>query len=221
MRMLAIFLAVLLPVCVSAQTQIIGIEIPGLHEKSGAGAYDQIINTILVEDGSARLEVYPPARAEHLFSKCTDCCFSPANKNPEFYDYGDDIVQTDPMSTAKIYIFTAAGQPVISNLSELKGKKVGTRFGMPYGETFDKMALKTEAAQTIKANIKKVMSGRLDAFVAYVPDAYQAFKDMNMEPLPHDRDNPVAVHDDCLVCREVSGEFIQKFNRKLKAVDAE
>ncbi len=200
---------------VYAETTIYGIEIPGLHEKNKSGAYDKIIDETLLKPGLANLKVLPPAKAEDNFSKCTDCCFSPANTNEEFYDFGKDVVKTKPMGIAKIYIFTGNGQKTINNLSDLKGKKVGARFGMPYGKTFDSAGLNVEMVKTIGSNIKKLDKGRIDAFVAYVPDAYDAFKSLGIEPYPHDIDNPIAVHEDCLVCRDVPVEVINTFNKGL------
>ncbi len=200
---------------VYAQTTIYSIEIPGMHDKDGSGGYDKIIEKSLIKPGLATLENFPPAKAENEFSKCTNCCFSPANKNPEFYDFGDDIVKTNPMGVAKIYIFTGKGQKSISRLSDLKGKKVGIRFGMPYGKSFESAGLKTEGVPSIEQNIKKLDKGRIDAFVAYVPDAYDAFKRLGIPPYPHDVDNPIAVHEDCLVCRDVPSEVIDAFNKGL------
>lgn len=63
---------------------------------------------------------------------------------------------------------------------------------------------------------KKVQIGRIDAFIAYVPDAYNAFRGLGIAPLPHDVAHPVAVHLDSLVCRNVQPEFIEQFNKLLK-----
>lgn len=120
------------------------------------------------------------------------------------------------MGTAKIYIFTGKGQKTINNLSELKGKKVGARFGMPYGNTFDNAGLNVEMVKSIQSNIKKLDKGRIDAFIAYVPDAYDAFKSLEIPPYPHDLDKPIAVHEDCLVCRDVPPEVIDTFNKGLQ-----
>ena len=199
-----------------ADVKIFAIEIPGLHQKDGKGVYDQILQETVIKNNLATIKLYPPARAESMFSKCKNCCFSPANKNPEFYDYGDDIVQTDPMNIAKIYIFVKKGQAPINRLEDLKGKKIGVRTGMPYGKSFDNAKLKTQAVPKLELNIKKVQIGRIDAFVAYIPDAYNAFRGLGIEPLPHDVAKPVAVHPDSLVCRNVQPEFIDKFNELLK-----
>lgn len=214
---LAIILALSSQIAFS-QVTIIGIDIPGLHQKNGGGEYDNIINAGIVKNGKATLEVHPPVRAKDKFDNCTNCCFSPANKNPDFYEFGSGYVQTNPMAVAKIYIWTKKGsmKTAISSLSDLKGKKVGIRHGMPYGKTFEKAKLNTEAVKTIEQNIKKLNRGRIDAFVAYVPDAYAAFQKLGIEPYPHAKDKPIAVHEDALVCKGVSKQFIKDFNRSLK-----
>lgn len=199
-----------------AEVTVYAIDIPGLHQNDGQGEYDQIIEKAVVSSGLAKLEVQPPARAEDSFASCTNCCFTPANKNPDFYDFGDDIVQTTPMNTAKIYIFTNEGQPTLNNVDDLKGKSVGIRKGMPYGNTFDAAGLNTSTVTTIEANIKKLQAGRIDAFVAYVPDVYAAFEGLGMKPLPHDADNPIAIHEDSLVCKGVSSDFVSKFNSAIQ-----
>jgi hypothetical protein len=199
-----------------SETIIYGTEIPGLHQIDGMGAYDKIINEILIKPGLASLQVHPPKRTEKNFSTCQNCCFSPANKNPDFYDFGEDIVKTEPMNTAKVYIFTAKGQKTINRLEDLKGKKVGIRFGMPYGKKFESAGLNVYPAEKTEINIKNLDKGRLDAFVEYVPDAYVAFKNLGIPPYPHDIANPIAVHEDCLVCRGVSDDFVTTFNQKLK-----
>ncbi len=206
---------VLCPQVAYTETTIYGIEIPGLHEKNKSGEYDKIIDKTLLKSGLANLKILSPAKAEKNFSNCKDCCFSPANMNEEFYDFGKDVIKTKPMGIAKIYIFTGNGQKVINNLSDLKGKKIGARLGMPYGKTFDNAGLKVEMVNTIDLNIKKLAKGRIDAFIAYVPDAYDAFKKLGIPPYPHDKDNPIAVHEDCLVCRDVPAEVINTFNKGL------
>jgi hypothetical protein len=203
----------------TAQVTIYGISIPGLHQKNGKGKYDIIINKTVIKTGQAILKIAPPARAENNFKICTNCCFSPANKNPEFYDFGSGYVQTEPMATAKIYIWTKRGSQPISNLEDLKGKKVGIRRGMPYGKTFENSGLNTQDVNNIEQNIIKLEKGRIDAFIAYVPDAYNIFKDIGMVPLPHDKNNPIAIHEDSLVCKGVSSQFIKDFNRMLKSLN--
>ena len=203
-----------------AAVDIIGLVIPGLHEKNGSGVYDKIITRTVIDNGQGKLRVLPPARALSEFETCTNCCMSPANKNPDFYSYGSDVVQSDPMNTAKVYIFTAFGSAPINSLNALKGKTVGIRDGMPYGNKFDKAGLKLSSVSDIEKNVKKLDGGRIGAFVAYVPDAYLAFKGMGKPEYTHDKENPIAVHPDSMVCRGVDASFLSGFNAKLDSMKA-
>ncbi len=200
----------------AAQVNIYAVEIPGLHQQDHLGGYDKIIEQVLSQTQSATLHVYPPARAQLMFAQCQEnCCFTPANKRNDFYHFDQSIIQTKAMNMAKIYIFTAKNQPVIDNLTDLKNKKVGARTGMPYGTHFDNANLAVSYVDTIEQNIKKLASGRIDAFVAYVPDAYNVFRNLNMKPLPHNIQKPMAIHEDRLVCKGVSNYFIKTFNENL------
>jgi len=197
---------------------IYALKLDGLHQKDGKGAYDMIINESLPSSNGAKLEVKPPAYAEKLFSKCTNCCISPANKSPEFYDYGADTVESKAMNYAKIYIYTPKGSATINSLAGLKGKKVGVRHGLPYGKSYDAAGLNSKAVDKIEKNIKKIDHGSIDAFIAYVPDANIVFKGLGIAPYPHDTANPMAVHPDALVCKGVPDSFMDGFNQGIKKI---
>ena len=199
----------------SAEVKIYAVEIPGLFQKDGGGIYDKIVEEQVVSKGLASIKVSPPGRTEHDFASCDNCCLAPANLNPDFYHFEGGAVATKPMSTAKLYIFTGKGTKPISSLDTLKGKKIGVRQGMPYGKKIDNAGLKTEAVTDIKFNIKKLDAGRIDAFIAYVPDAYTAFEEMGVDLYPHDEANPIAVYPESLVCRGVSADFLESFNSGL------
>jgi len=201
---------------VQSEVSVFALDIPGLHQKDGGGEYDKIINKAVVQSGKAKVVVLPPARAEAEFDKCTNCCLSPANKNPDFYEYGDDVVATKAMSVAKVFIFTGKGKAIINDLKGLAGKSVGARNGMPYGKKFDASGISPKLVSDIKTNIKKIDSGRIDAFIAYYPDAYTVFEELGIDPYPHDVEQPVAVHPDSLLCRGTSDEFIKVFNASVE-----
>ncbi|WP_018691652.1 type 2 periplasmic-binding domain-containing protein [Algicola sagamiensis] len=198
-----------------AKVKIIGVDIQGLHQADGLGVYDQILNHILIKSDAATLNIFPPARAIKLFASCQNCCFSPANKNEEFYDFDENVFVTEPMNFAKLYIFVAFGQEPISKLSSLSGKIVGFRFGMPYGKTFEQSKLKKLPVYDLAEHMPLLKHKHIDAFVAFAPDIYKKFKELNMKSLPHNVDKPIAVHPDKLVCRGVKDSFIRQFNKKL------
>ncbi len=200
---------------VHAKTNIFGLEIPGLHSPDGSGSYDRHIRRALVNAGFAQLLVVPPARAFKMFKHCDNCCISPANKNPEFYDFPAAWVETRPMDVAKVFVFSRPGERILNSIAGLRGKAVGTRFGMPYGKTFDQAQLNLLQISNLDEHLILMRRGLIDVFVAYVPDAYTMFQEHNLPPYPHDKNNPIAIHNDALVCRGVPAATILRFNQYL------
>jgi len=192
-----------------AQT-IIGIDIPGLHSNDGQGLYDL---TIQQATGQSVL-IMSPGRAVKAYESCADCCISPANKNPDFYDYDDGHLVSQPMFTAKVYIFSKPGDAVIDDITLLKGKKVGTRKGMPYGNNVESSGARFMRADKLAQNIKKLERGRLDYMVAYTPDVYDVFDTLGKAPFPHAKNAPVAIHEDSLLCKDTPENrvLIEKLN---------
>jgi len=216
---ITLFLALFSSFCfANTKVEIIALEIEGLHQASMNGDYDQIINSILIKPDLAKLSIYPVQRAMNVFnSPCQNCCLSPVNKNPEFYSYNtEQYLQTDALATAKVYIFTAKGTPIINSLNELKGKNIGISRGVSYGKAFTEANLTTFPVKSIAQNIKKLELKRIDAFVAFAPDVFITFKNMGIEPYPHDSKTPLVIHHDRLVCRGVPQSFIDRFNKELE-----
>ena len=180
-----------------------------------------MIAKVQEEGVGVKLSVMPPTVLKML-GKCASCCITPANKNAEFYEYGDNYLTTDAMFTAKIFAWTLPDAPEISNLSELNGKKVGARTGMPYGKSIEGSGLKLALAPTIEANIKKLKSKRLDAFIAYTPDAFTAFDNTGEKVYTHAAAKPLAEHPDQLLCKKSpeTEAFVQSFNSALVMRDS-
>jgi len=196
-------------------TTIYAIEIPGVYQEDKQGAYDKVLKKTRILNSLAILKTYPPIRAQLMFKQCTNCCFTPANSLKSFYQFKGDIVETDAINIAKIFIFVKEGQKPIDNLSALSGKNIGARTGMPYGDILINKNLNVHYVDTIEQNIKKLALNRIDAFIAYVPDAYNAFKQLHIKPLPHNKAKPLAIHPDRLVCKGVTKKLITTFNKNL------
>jgi len=206
----------LVPLAAHAQVTVLGIEIAGLHQADKGGDYDK--NVVQVKD--AILTVLPATRAFAEFAKCSDCCISPANKNPVFYEFNTDAyLASKPQNLAKVYIFSPAGAPAVSSLDALKGKKVGIRAGLPYGKRIDdsKDFIK-DPSPTPEASIKKLELGRVDYLLEWTPDMEIAFQKLNMKPFPHAEAQPVEVHEDSVLCKASprTKAFLEKLNGVIK-----
>lgn len=203
--------------CFAKGTIIIQLDIPGLHQADEMGSYDLIIKEAFSASQSPlKMQLYPLSRGEKAFKHCFNCCLSPMNNNPEFYLPQVGVVETEAMNVAKVYAFSARGQTVYSSLESLKGKTVGLRKGMPYGKSVAAADLDWIYVRELKKHLILLDKGRIDVFLAYVPDAYLMFAENNMAPLPHDRANPIAVHADALLCRGVPTSVIRGFNAAIR-----
>jgi len=201
-----------------ADVTIYAYDIPGLYQQDGGGVYDKIVGQLVVDEGVGSIKVLPGIRAEKLFANCKNCCISPANTNPAFYDFESDVHATDPVNNAEIYIFSKRGAPPIDNVEDLAGKRVGIRRGMAtsLSSVIDDAGFKTQGVDTIKQNMEKLDKGRIYAFIDFVPDVYLAAGDLGVEAHPHAKGQPLERHPDSLACRGVSTEFMTRFNDGLK-----
>ncbi len=211
-----VLLAALVPALAGAEVTVLGIEIEGLHASNRSGDYDKIIGNVK----DTKITVEPAARAFGEFAKCANCCISPANKNPVFYEFNTDaFVASKPMGVAKIYIFSPAGKEAVSSLDALKGKKVGLRAGLPYGERIEQAKDFTkDSSPSAEASIKKLQLGRVDYVLEWTPDMDFAFEKLKMEALPHASNEPVETHDDTVLCKASpeTKAFIQELNGFIK-----
>ena len=194
--------------------KIAAIDIEGLHQRDGNGEYDKtILNTFSSSEQNVEIKVYSPSRVFKLFETGKVDCISPANQNPDFYSFNFKTRQSKPMFQAKIYIYSPSGTEPYTTLEQLKGKTVGIRGSMVYGNEVENSGLNFKKTKDIESNIKSLNRGEIDAIIAYWPDSDAAFEGLGIEPLP--RSEAITTHDDSVVCREsyTNNEFIDVMNK--------
>lgn len=190
--------------------------IDGLHQYDGKGRYDQLLLKMKPNsDVPFDLIVQPIGRAIRNFENCTNCCASPTTNDPEFHTY-ENTLASAPMGSAKLYAFTQPGTKPISTIDQLTGLKVGAKLGAHLGQTVSRTVELTLRATNLADGIQLLLQERLDAFLAYTPDAYVVFDQLDMRPLPHDQMHPLVIHRDSVVCRGPNRQrFINAFNEFL------
>ncbi|WDE10291.1 substrate-binding periplasmic protein [Thalassomonas haliotis] len=201
---------------------IFALDIPGLHDQDGQGAYDAIIKKTMAGQFTVNIQPLPPKRALAYYERCDHCCFSPGNTDGNFYDFGKEVRETVPMAVAKIFIFSAYGHEPFKHLSELEGKEVGIRAGMPLSnniiEAIDKKKFNVQYAASLEANLIRLKLGRVEAALGWFPDSELLFTRNKMKPYPYNKAFPVAVHHDALACKGVPERFFQVFNQGIKVL---
>ncbi|WP_281558422.1 ABC transporter substrate-binding protein [Thalassomonas sp. RHCl1] len=203
---------------------ILALDIPGLHNPDGRGAYDVIIKKVLAGQFAIDIQPLPPKRSLVYFDRCEHCCFSPGNTDGNFYNFSEEVRETEPMAVAKIFIFSDYGREPFRHLSELEGKEVGIRLGMPLShniiESIDKKKFNVQYAASLEANLTRLKLGRVEAALGWFPDSDLLFAQNKMKPYPHNKAFPVAVHHDALACKGVPERFFQVFNQGIQALRA-
>lgn len=196
-------LLVVLSLPAQAEITINAQQIPGVYMTDGSGIYNKIYDEVKKQvPDLPNLDIVNPGRAIGSYVRGQVSCLTPANSNSNFYDVPFKTIESMPFNLAKIYAFTAPGKPTVSSIADLKGKKIAVRQGFSYGRDLETAGLQFDKGQSIEANVRKLLDGRVDVVVDFVPDAWEAFDALKMAPLPHVADKPLAVHVDAIVCKD-------------------
>jgi len=190
--------------------------IPGLFQTDKQGVYDQVIQLSTPSAYPLIHKVLPNNRAFREFQECQNCCYSPSNLNSNFYNFSENIKSTKAINTAKAFIFSHHTSRPYNKLNQLKGKTVGLERGMNYGKAVENGNFRPSITNSLLQNFNMLKIERIDAVIAYAPDIYQAFKEIDKTFFQFDIKQPIAVHEDALVCRGVEQRFIQDFNKGLE-----
>lgn len=200
-----------------AAVKLAAYETPSLLQANGKGKYDKVFEMLNgYFDRNWRYPVLNAEEIEKRFEAKEVDCIIPFDI--DFYEGNHEVKQSDYINLAKVYIFTKPEFGLLAGVESLKGKRVAARRGMPYGAEVAAARLEIHWGDTIQANIMKLLNGRVDAMIAYVPDAWFAFKYLKMEPLLYDAENPLVIHEDAFLCHDTEQTeiFIKQFNRGIK-----
>ncbi|MDN3637971.1 ABC transporter substrate-binding protein [Simiduia curdlanivorans] len=200
---------------------IVAYDIEGLHQTDKKGKYDRVLAEVLPSEFDYKIQVAPPKRALRIFEQCSACCLSPMNDNPEFYDYAETLgaIQLPAYNSAVAYIFSQKDKMPIKDIEALAGKTIALQAGMSFGKSFIKRtkALKIATVQVsdFDSLFKMLELNRVDAVAAYTPDALLYFNNRNLTPFTYAKEHPIVIHEDALLCKNVSPEFMNKYRRNM------
>jgi len=201
---------------------IVAYDIEGLHQTDNKGKYDRVLAEVLPLEFDYKIQVAPPKRALRIFEQCAACCLSPMNDNPEFYDYAETLgaIQLPAYNSAVAYLFSQRDMQPIKSLEQLAGKTLALQSGMSFGKSFIKNTQKQNIASMrvpdFDSLFKMLELKRVDAVAAYIPDALLYFSNRNLAPFPYAKEFPLVIHEDALLCKNVSPEFIRRYKRKME-----
>ena len=199
-----------------AETSVVVYDIKGLHHADHSGSYDKILLKAKDLGVGVKLLHAPIIRAKHLFRSKQLNCISPTDGSTDPFPFA--TIQSLPLNLAKAYIFSKQGGPVYSDLKELKGLNIGVRKGLEFGGKLDQYPLNIEPVWDTEQNYKKLLSGRIDAFIAYVPDLWGYFGSQHIPQLAYNKSKPILVYQESVACHDTpeNRAFIKQLNTALQ-----
>lgn len=144
-------------------------------------------------DLEIRISVAPPKRTINRFMGNEIDVIFPALD--VFFPPGKELLKsTELIYIKKDFIFTKKGGPILKSVTDLEGKKVGITLGYPYArEIIENKNIRKDAAKTDESNVKKLMVGRIQAFVAEEKSGLKAFENTgNQNNFQYDSKTPVS-----------------------------
>lgn len=191
----------------SDEIKLMAYDIPAILQADKQGEYDLIIEQVnKLQQQKWRYAIAPPARVDSMFESNLIDCILPYDK--AFYP-GTKVINSAPLNIAKARIYSLSTESM--SLNALKGKKVGARIGMLYGPEFDALKLDIKYVNSVEQNVEKLLSQRIDAFVAWSPDVEAVLLKKGLTLISSE---PFVVHNEAFLCHDtpVSRAFIILFN---------
>lgn len=196
--------------------QIVGYEIPGIIERNKKGHYDKVIQKVFEDEKlNVVYTVRPTARANAEFeAKKVDCIF-PIDKT--FYTSNLQLVNSEPINNAKVYIYSREGEGPWHSAEQIKGKRIGFKLGVPLGPKWESSGLKGVGVVHDEQNVDKLNNHRIDAFLAFVPDMTDLLLEKKIKIPSFDQTHPFDIHHDALLCydNDKTKLFLQQFNQSI------
>ena len=155
---------------------IVFVDLPMLlsNDPTKRGRYNYVFEELHENLKNKPQIIYMPAKRAYMtFDKQHFDCIFPANNSVT--SKKDQLVISKSFGEAHAYIFTLSDMPVIKSIEQLAGKTLGVRRGFDYGGYRFISSLRLIEVDSVQQNLLMLANKRLDAFVAYEPDALSIF----------------------------------------------
>lgn len=181
--------------------KVAGFEIPGVMEPKLTGSYDKVLTELFSHlTSKIKYVVMPTARVDAQFSEKSIDCIAPMDIR--YSKIQELVINSKPINIAKIYIYSRKKEGPWSILQDIEGKRVGIKNGLWYGPKWSDKKMHVEVVASDEQNIEKLRKGRIDAFLAYVPDMTVLKMEKGIILPNHDPKKPFDIHNDSLLCHK-------------------
>jgi len=207
----------------SVANEVIGLELGNRLQSDGQGQYNQLWNKLTSLGVSKKLLVFPLKRALRNYKPTGNSCIFPSKINslikifPQFNN--SDFIASNGVDYVRIKVMTRPGEPVVKELSQLRGKRVAIWNGLDPKAFLPGLDVRIETTLNEEVRLKMLYGNRVDAIIGFIPDALIAADKLGIKVPSHEgaytyfADSPIT-----LVCynTEENRKFINKFNTLIK-----
>lgn len=195
-----------------------------LQNKNQPGYSTEVVKAVLESMGnSMEIKEYPWARAvKNVYDGKTDALFSATYTEERAKNC---YFPSEPLLMSKYVLFIKAenkGTHKFDEYDDLKGKQIGLVRSFAYSKEFWDFVKKNKNYQTVNndgLNLKKLMKGRIDYFIADYGNGMSLIKEMKLSGKVIPLLNKPVREDGLNVIfskKTTSKEFVEKFSKALK-----
>ncbi len=197
---------------------LVFVNLPTLisNEPGKQGKYNQAFDQILPHFSGHLNNIFmPPTRAYLAFSKGMKDCIFPANSST--INNHKSLIVSKSFGEAHAHVFTLSARPVIKDSKALEGLRLGIRRGFDYGGYNFSSSIDTIEVDSIEQNLMMLASERIDAFVAYEPDALTVFAQNPEISIHRDKGFTIYSQFDQIACHQspTNLDFITQINQAM------
>ncbi len=184
-----VFLPALVAFMASASAQeirVVSMEIgDNLQTVDSPGLYGEMISHVLKNAGvDYEFRVYPFKRAlREFFRGDADCMWALDSRMLRQFGKKDErLLDSEALFTSTQHVFMPPGTHAISSLNDLDGKRVGLHFHSNLLEAMERTSANLVKVNDETTKITMLINNRVDAIIAWIPDALVAFHDEGVDP---------------------------------------
>lgn len=184
MRKINLILLLLLSFSVLSKPIVLGsYYIPGLIESRSSGQLMALLDEIeQITTLDFEVQLYPTKRVQLMFQQGQLPAYFPELETQRSFP----SCRTEAFMKKRIVIINRQADPIIDKISGLKGKRIGAVRGFSYGKNITHNSdLTIEWVSGDEVNLKKLLAGRIDAFVGDLSSSVKAIKALKLENEVH------------------------------------
>ncbi|MCP4107322.1 MAG: amino acid ABC transporter substrate-binding protein [Desulfobacteraceae bacterium] len=213
-KLLCCLLAVFCVAYPAYAVDMIAPDLTGVVSEDGTGVYQMIMKEVSRRSGVTFTErFYPPKRAFGLFLRDKDKCIYSFTDDAVKVLGKDKVTASIPMGVFKMYVFTKKGEPALTSIFHLKGKKVAGVLELEEKLKIKESGIRFIITESNEDSFNVLQKGRVKAIIGFLPDMNFYTDKLSFSPK-----NPLLVGYDRITCHssETGKQFVDSISPILK-----